>query len=179
METYISDEVAIAGLWITLTVGEQEEVFAVNVEPVLWQRLTAYAVGICPEFYISLAWFLPGEGKEHDGEISTDFRYCLRFRYCIYASDGFHRRKTTSCITQVKGHVSAQKRATPKGCPVAMSPFMAGTVKEMEIKVCQLLFGSGEDESYFRKNFPCNARRKISGVGLVFREKSFSLPKFS
>ena len=26
-----------------------------------------------------------------------------------------------------------QKRATPKGCPVAMSPFMAGTVKEMEI----------------------------------------------
>lgn len=60
-----------------------------------------------------------------------------------------------------------------------MSPFMAGTVKEMEIKVCQLLFGSGEDESYFRKNFPCNARQKISGVGLVFREKSFSLQKFS
>ena len=24
-------------------------------------------------------------------------------------------------------------------------------------------FGSGEDESYFRKKFPCNARRKTSG----------------
>lgn len=40
-------------------------------------------------------------------------------------------------------------------------------------------FGSGEDESYFRKNFPCNTRRKTSGVGLVFREKSFSLRKSS
>jgi len=38
---------------------------------------------------------------------------------------------------------------------------------------------SGEDESYFRKNFPCNARRKISGVGLVFREKSFSIQNIS
>lgn len=46
-------------------------------------------------------------------------------------------------------------------------------------KNCGSSYESGEDESYFRKNFPCNARRKISGVGLFFREKSFSLRKSS
>ena len=143
METDEADEVAIAGLWIALAVREQEEVFTVDVEPVFRQRFSAGASGIGLQLDFSCSRFLPGEREEDQGESPSGLRHSLCLGNRIYASDGFHRCKTTSCITQVKGQVFAQKRATPKGCPVAMSPFMAGTVKEMEIKVCQLLFGCG------------------------------------
>ena len=43
------------------------------------------------------------------------------------------------------------------------------------IPVCK----NRDDKSYFRKKFPCNTRRKTSGVGLFFRKKSKLLRNFS
>ena len=131
METYEADEVAVAGFRIALAVGEQEEMLSVYVEPVFRKRLPASAMGICLEIYFLCSRLLPGERKEHDGEIPAGFRYRLRFSNCIYASDGFHRCKTTSDRLERKGHT----------------------------------------KSYFRQIEPCNTRRKISGVGLVFCKK--------
>ena len=82
--------------------------FAVDIESVFGKGLSAGTARISLELYFFLALFLPGERKEDDGECASHLRYCLSFYNRIYASNGFHRCKTTSCITHSKGHIFAQ-----------------------------------------------------------------------